>query len=213
MPKTIDNSSLPSRTYMDLQELKEKFRHKTKADLSDIDTALQAVPFLVRKVEELETELAECEKRFQHLSSQRIKQRSLSSKGKKDGVEWEVKLDEKKNQLFMRFSGEINPRIAKFASNSLSPVLTNIRKGCNVVNDVSTLTNINNRVMFHFRKILYTLDMMGIERIIHVTQPEDTSVLSAFQSASDSLGYQVIIAHSPEEAKSILEKSVRFLKV
>ena len=110
---------------MNLQELKDKFRHKTKADLSDIDTALQAVPFLVRKIEELETELAECEKRFQHLASQRIKQRSLSSKGKKDGVEWEADLDEKKNRLVMRFSGEMSPRIAKFASNSLSPVLSN----------------------------------------------------------------------------------------
>ena len=198
---------------MDLQELKDKFRHKTKADLSDIDTALQALPFLIRKIEELETELAECEKRYQHLSSQRNKQRSLSSKGKKDGVEWEVDLDEKKNRLFMRFSGEMNPKIAKFSSNSLSPVLSNIRNGCNVINDISSLSGINSRVMFHFRKILYTLDMMGVERVIHIPPPEDSSVLYAFRSASDSLGYQVITAHSIEEAESILEKSTRFLKV
>lgn len=198
---------------MNLQELKDKFRHKTKADLSDIDTALQAVPFLVRKIEELETELAECEKRFQHLASQRIKQRSLSSKGKKDGVEWEADLDEKKNRLVMRFSGEMNPKIAKLASNSLSPVLSNIRQGCNVINDVSSLGGISNRVMFHFRKILYTLDMMGVERVIHVAPPGDASLLKAFRDASDSLGYQVITVSSIEEAESILEKSVRFLKV
>ena len=198
---------------MDLQELKDKFRHKTKADLSDIDTALQAVPFLIRKIEELETELAECEKRFLHLSSQRIKQRSLSSKGKKNGVEWDVNLDEKKNQLFMQFSGKMDSRIAKYVTNSLSPVLTNIRDGCNVVNDVSTLSGVNGRVMFHFRKILYTLDMMGVERVIHIPPSGETPILNAFRSASDSLGYQVITAHSIEEAKSILEKSIKFLKV
>jgi hypothetical protein len=197
---------------MNLQELKEKFRHKTKADLSDIDTALQAVPFLVRKIEALEAELSECEKRFEHLSSQHFKQRSLSSKGKKDGAEWEIDLDEKKNRLFMRFSGEMNQKVAKFASNSMSPVLSNIRKGCNVINDISSISGINNRIMFHFRKILYTLDMMGVEKVIHIPPPGDASVLKAFRDASDSLGYQVITAHSAEEAESILEKSSRFLK-
>ena len=200
------------QVHMNLQELKEKFRHKTKADLSDIDTTLQAVPFLVRTVEALEAELAECEKRFEHLSSKHIKQRSLSSKGQKDGAEWEIDLDEKKNRLFMRFSGEMNHRIAKFASNSMSPVLTNIRKGCNVINDVSTLSGINNRVMFHFRKILYTLDMMGVEKVIHVPPPGDAGVLKAFRDASSSLGYQVLTAQSTEEAESVLERSSRFLK-
>lgn len=56
------------RVDMDLQELKDRFRHKTKADLSDLDIALQAVPFLVRKVEALEAELSNYEKRVEHLA-------------------------------------------------------------------------------------------------------------------------------------------------
>lgn len=197
---------------MNLQELKDKFRHKTKADLADIDLALSAVPFLVRKIEALESELADCEKRFQHLSSQKNRQRPLSSKGKKDGVEWEAVLDEKKNRILIRFSGKINHRIAKLASNSIYPVLSNIRKGCNVINDISGLSGINKRVMFHFRKIFYTLDMMGVERVIHIPSPGKTDVLNAFREASGSLGYQVVTADSVDAAESMIEKSTQFLK-
>lgn len=197
---------------MDLQELKDKFRHKTKADLSDIDLALQAVPFLVRKIEALETELSECEKRFNHLSSQLNRQRPLSSKGKKDGTEWEAVLDEKKNRLLLNFSGAINHSIAKFASNSIYPVLSNIRTGCNVISDISKLTGVNNRVMFHFKKILYTLDIMGVDKIIYIPPSGDPLAFSAFRDVSISMGYQVITADSIEEAEAILEKSTQFLK-
>ena len=54
---------------MDLAALKSKYRHKTAVDLKDFDTALSAVPFLVREVERLEGELAEREKRIAHLQS------------------------------------------------------------------------------------------------------------------------------------------------
>ena len=55
---------------MDLAALKSKYRHKTAVDLKDFDTALSAVPFLVREVERLEIEVAEREKRITHLQTQ-----------------------------------------------------------------------------------------------------------------------------------------------
>lgn len=198
---------------MNLDELKKKFRHKTKADLADIDLALQAVPFLVRKIESLESELSEYEKRYEHLSSQLNRPRSLSCKGEKDDVKWEAELDEKKNRIIIKFAGEINHKIAKQASNNIYPILSNIRKGCNVINDISGLSGVNKRVMFHFRKIFYTLDMMGVERVIYIPPPGKTTILSAFRKASDNLGYQVITADSVDSAKTMIEKGEQFLKV
>ena len=198
--------------HMDLQELKNKFRHKTKADISDIDVALQAVPFLVRKIESLEAELSESEKRIDHLEQRLKKRRPSSFKGSKNGMNWLANLDDKKNLLLMVFSGETNHRTAKLASNSIHPVFSNMRKGCNVIIDISNLNGFTSRVIFHFRKILYTLDMMGGEKVIYILPPDKTDIANAFRNATESLGYQVFTAASIEEANSILEKSTLFLK-
>lgn len=197
---------------MDLQELKNKFRHKTKADLSDIDLALNAAPFLVRTVEALESQLLECEKRIKHLEQQVNKQRPSSYKGSKNGLEWHANLDDKKNRLLLVFSGSINHRTAKLATNSIHQVFLNMRNGCNVIIDISNLTGFSNRVMFHFRKVLYSLDMMGAEKVIYILPSDETDVANVFRNTSDNFGYQVFTAASIEEAESIIEKSSVFLK-
>jgi hypothetical protein len=197
---------------MDLQELKDKFRHKTKADLSDIDIALQAVPFLVRKVETLEEELSTYEKRVEHLELQLNKRRPFSYKGKKNGTEWQADLDNKKNQLLMVFKGHIDHRTAKLATNSIHPIFTNMRRGCSAIIDVSALSGFSNRVMFHFRKVLYTLDVMEAEKLIYIPPSGETSVANAFRNASENLGYKLFSAASIGEAESIIEKSAAFIK-
>lgn len=197
---------------MNLEELKEKFVHKTKADLADIDLALRAVPFLVRKVESLEAEIASCQQRIVHLEQQFNRQRPSSYKGSKDGTDWLADLDDKKNRLLLLFSGSINHRTAKIASNSIYPVFSIMRKGCNVIFDVSNLKGFSTRVMFHFRKILYTLDVMGVEKVIYVLPPDDTDLVHIFRKASESLGYQIFTAASINEAEANLEKSAAFLK-
>ncbi len=197
---------------MDLQELKNKFRHKTKADIADIDLALQAVPFLVRTVEALESELSDCEKRLEHLEQLLNKRRPSSYKGSKDGLTWHADLDDKNNRLHLSFSGTIHQRTAKIASNNIFPIFYGMRKECNVILDVSHLSGFNNRVMFHFRKVLYTLDVMGTERVIFILPSDDTTILNSFRNASDNVGYQVFTAASTEEADAILEKGSHFLK-
>jgi L-lactate utilization protein LutB len=197
---------------MNLQELKDKFRHKTKADLSDIDLALQAAPFLVRKVESLEAELLSYQKRIAHLEQQANKKRPNSYKGSKNGTEWMAELDDKKNLLLLVFSGNINHRTAKLSSNSIHPIFSNMRKDCRVIIDVSKLVGFNNRVMFHFRKILYTLDVMGAEKVIYILPPGDDDLVHTFKKASENLGYQIFIASSLEKAEEIIDKSAHFLK-
>jgi hypothetical protein len=66
--------------------------------------------------------------------------------------------------------------------------------------------------MFHFRKVFYTLDMMGVERVIHIPPPGDAGVFDVFRSASETLGYQVFSAGSVQEAESIIDKGTQFLK-
>jgi hypothetical protein len=197
---------------MDLQELKNKFKHKTKADISDIDIALNAVPFLVRKVDALEAELDEYEKRVRHLEKRLNKQRPHSFKGSKNGLTWNANLDDKKNRIALLFSGAITHRTAKLASNSIHPVFSNMREGCNAIIEISRLSGFNNRVMFHFRKILYTLDLMGAQKVIFILPPDDTPIKEAFLNISENLGYQVFTALSVEEADSVLEQSSQFLK-
>ena len=196
---------------MDLQELKEKFRHKTKAEIADLDIALQAVPFLVRKIEALEMELSECEKRVAHLSARVAKQRPPFVKGKRDGFEWQVEWDEKKNRLTMRFSGKIDSRVAKFATNSFQPLLAEIEKGADVIIDFQTMSGINNRILFHFRKIFYTLHLMEIDKIIQIPSPQDTSIASALLNITSTPQFRILNAGSVEEAEEILDRA-HFLK-
>jgi len=87
-----------------------------------------------------------------------------------------------------------------------------MRRGCKVIVDVSNLSGFSSRVMFHFRKVLYTLNVKGAEKVIYILPPGDADLPHAFRKATDNLGYQVFTAASPEEAESILEKSAHFLK-
>lgn len=112
----------------------------------------------------------------------------------------------------MIFSGIINPKTAKLATNSIHPVFSNMRRGCNVIVDVSRLSGLSNGVMFHFRKVLCTLEVMGTEKVIFVLPAGETDASNAFRNAYDSLRLQVLSASSIDEAESILEQSAHFLK-
>ncbi len=197
---------------MDLAFLKEKFRHKQKADLSDLDLALKAVPFLIRTIESLEADAVEFEKRIAHLSSRIKRQPPTSRKGKKGAFAWEVAFDETKNRLIMQFSGPLDYKTAKFVTNHMYPVLINIRKGCDVINDVTAIQGLTRRVMFHFKKIFYTLDMMEISRVIHVLPSGDAAAVTAFNEASENLNCLVFTAGTRDEAIGVLDKSTQFLK-
>lgn len=197
---------------MDLNLLKKKFKHKTKADLKDIDIALQAVPYLVRRVEELESELAKSEERIFHLTSQMKKRPPLSKKGKKGDSEWEVHVDEKKNRLHLSFIGHFDYKVMKLASNNIMPILPNIRKGCDVINNVGELSGLNNRVKFHFKKIMYTLEMLGVGRVIYIIKESSDGLETMLKDISKNAGYQVFTVKSLTEANEILDKSTKFLK-
>ncbi|MFH0725882.1 MAG: hypothetical protein V2B19_05960 [Pseudomonadota bacterium] len=197
---------------MDLNLLKEKFKHKRKAELSDLDLALTAVPFLVREVERLEAELENNKSRIAHLSSLLNKRPPTSRKGKRGEGTWEVRIDEDKNRLYMSLSGFFNYQSAKEASNTIISLLTSLRENGDAINDLRELKGFDQRALFHIRKVFYTLDYVGVKRVVRVMR-DDPQLLSHLNPIySSEAGYQMSVAKSVEDAEAILDQSRQFLK-
>jgi hypothetical protein len=197
---------------MDLNLLKEKFRHKRKVELADLDLALNAVPFLVREMERLEAELESHKSRIAHLSSLLNKRPPASKKGKRGEGAWEVRIDEDKNRLYMSLSGYFNYQSAKEASNTIISTLTNLRENADAINDLRELKGFDPRAVFHIRKLVYTLDYVGVKRVVRIMK-DDPQLLSHLNSVySGEASYQMSMAKSLEDAEAILDRSRQFLK-
>ncbi|MDX9786751.1 MAG: hypothetical protein RBT11_08240 [Desulfobacterales bacterium] len=197
---------------MDLNTLKTQFRHKQKADLSDIDTALSAVPFLIREIERLEKELTESKNRIAQLSSQLTKAPPSFKKGKKGQGEWDVRIDEDKNRLFLQLSGFFDYQAAKMASNAIVSVLPSLRENADAINDLSGIKGFDNRALFHIRKVIYTLEYVGVRRVVRILgeKAELSDILRNIYS--NEAQYQMAMAESIEEAEALLDRSRKFLK-
>jgi hypothetical protein len=197
---------------MDLDALKAKFRHKTTVDLKDIDIALSAVPFLVREVERLERELGERDKRIAHMQSQLQRRIPLSKVGKRGSSEWETRVDEDANRLYIRLAGGFDYASAKAASNAILQVLPNIRKGFDVINDISGLgPEFPPKALFHLRKVMYNLKKTGAARVVRIA-PKAPAMTLLFDQAAQSAGFQVHTAGNLAEAEALLYRSSQFLK-
>ncbi|MDY6905092.1 MAG: hypothetical protein SWH61_10440 [Thermodesulfobacteriota bacterium] len=194
---------------MNLSEIKTRFRHRSKADLTDIDLALEALPMMVREVESLETRLAEAEKRIAHLSR---KQPPLYKKGKKGAARWDVRVDETKNRLYLKLSGRFDPASAKLASNHIISISFNLREGFDLINDVTELTlTLDKKVIFHIRKVIYHLEQAGLKRAARVVTPENQNTSHLFAKIlPDTIPSET--AATMEEAEAMLESASRFLK-
>ncbi len=199
---------------MDLDELKKKFRHKASVDLKDIDIALKAVPFLIREFERMEGQIKDYEQRIAHLSDLLNKKRPpLERKGEKGEAKWETRVDEENNRLYIKLTGKFTYKSAKMASNSILAILSNLRDGFDVIDDISEMDpKVNKRLMFHLKKVKYTLEQLEISRVIRIINPEAETLAGLFDSGAKEKGYQVYKVESVKDAESILENVGRFLK-
>ena len=198
---------------MDIEELKNKFLHKSVADVKDVDLALRAAPFLIREVVRLEEELQEAEKRIQHISAQFRKQPPLSKKGKKGEAEWNISLDDKKNRLYVTLMGKFDHRSGKLATNHLNLVLENVRKQFDVVFDITLLSpDVSNRANFHLRKAVYTLNRMGVKSVVRVVDPKVNYTLSILEERNRDVTYRVFTVNCLRDAELTLDNEGRYLK-
>jgi hypothetical protein len=198
---------------MNLLEIKNKFRHKVKADIKDLDLILAAAPILVREIDRLEDELQEVQKRFDHLASQVKKKPKLHVKGKRGGGIWDARIDEKQNRLYIRLVGAFDYKAGKAASNAIISLLEYIRRDFDLVNDISQLgPDFDPKGLFHLKKVMYHIKKMGVRRVVRVINPKLPKIAALFDKKSEEAGYQVSNAKSVAEADAFLNNVGRFLK-
>jgi len=199
---------------MELNELKNKFRHRSSVDIKDVEIAMKAVPFLVREIEKMEDKIADYEKRLDHLSGLLKRKRPpLEKSGQKNKTRWEVRIDEDENRLYFYLAGELDYNAVKLASNGIITVLSNLREGYNVINDFTELQGpFKKRVIFHLRKLVYNYSQTGIANLVCIKTTDIKPITDIFQSGAKAEGFQVFEVSSLEEAKSTLQNVGRFLK-
>ncbi len=199
---------------MDLKKIKEKFKHKVKADIKDLDFVLDAAPFLVREVERLEIELKESEKRLSHLSELLKRRPPLEKTGKKGDAAWKMYVNEKTNRLYIELLGKFEYRSAKLASNNIIAVLPNLRNDFDVINNIGNINpSYNKKLLFHLKKIMFSLKEIGVRRVISITSPDTPKEISRiFENPSGSENFIASSANSVSEAEGMLDNIAKFLK-
>ncbi len=191
---------------MDLEEIKNKFRHKTSLDIKDLDLALASAPVLIRELDRLEKDMIEKDKQIEHLKLQLRKGPPSIKKGKRGQAMWMTKVDDEKNRLYLSLAGKFDYNSAKTASNSVVMVMEHIREGFDLINDISKMNpEVDNRVMFHVKKLIYHLELMKVKRIIHIINPENPQIVKIFDNPGAKKSYKAYTVKSVKEASAILK--------
>lgn len=198
---------------MDIDEIKSRFLNKSVADVKDVDLALRAAPFLIRELVKLQEDLALAEERIEHLSSKFKKQPPKNKSGQKGDAKWDVRLDEKKNRLYVIMEGVFDHRSGKTATHNINSVLENARKDFDAIMDFSKLTaDINNRVGFHFRKALYNIQQLGAKSVINISNPRFSKLSLIFNEMTKDGKLLLKTAKNLKDADLALDNEGKFLK-
>lgn len=199
---------------MDLKTLKEKYRNKASVDIKDVDIAMKAVPFLVREVCRLESELSEAEKRINFLTPKMARRHPLKKSGRLGDVRWEARVDEKKNILYMEMAGRFNYRTAKAATSHFMAVTPNLRPEFDFVVNFHDLDHrYDMKFIFHLRKVIYNLNLIGIGRGVCILNPKVSPIKAIFEENSKARGYSLFTARTVQEAEEILENAGKYLQL
>ncbi len=199
---------------MDLKTLKEKYRNKASVNIKDVDIAMKAVPFLVREVCRLESELSEAEKRINFLTPKLARRHPLKKSGSLGDVRWETRVDEKKNILYMEMAGRFNYRSAKTATSHIMAVTPNLRPGFDLVVNLDELDHrYDRKFIFHLRKVIYNLNLIGIGKVVCILNPKVSPIKEIFGEKSQAGGYSLFTARTVHEAEGILENAGKYLQL
>lgn len=200
---------------MDLENLKEKFKHKAEVDVKDINIAIKAVPFLVKQVIKLEEEVKSQEKLIERLKKKIKRQPPPISKGKKNQFMWVIKVDEDSNTILLQFSGIPNRSGAKMCSNAIINMSERLETGFSVISDFRnfSMADISKRTIFYFRKVHYLFIRRKVRFIIRVISQDkkNTDGFSVLPESSNS-NLKVFTVTSIEEGKEMIKNLGKHLR-
>jgi hypothetical protein len=200
---------------LDLELLKDKFRHKAEADIKDINLAIKAAPFLVKEVIRLEEELELKNKMIDRFKKKIKRQPPLVQKGQKDKFSWVIKVSEETNTILFQFNGIPNKSGAKICSNAVINMAENLEPGFSVISDLRKFdsSSMNKRMLFYFRKVHYLFLRMSVKYIIRVV-PEGYSEVEGFMDLTPEQKKQLkmFTVTTVEEGRHIIKNLGRHLR-
>ncbi|MBU1170308.1 MAG: hypothetical protein KKD44_12165 [Proteobacteria bacterium] len=195
---------------IDLDDLKRKYKKKTRADILDLSQLQVMVPLLIREICRLEAELSQATKYIKNLE---LKRPPNEKKGRSGRAEWVVAYDMKKGRLKIKLKGIYDHKSAKMASNAVIAILPNVEKGFDVINDIRELSAITDmRTVFHLRKVRYLLVQAGVNRTVRVAENKESALSLLFEKYFKQ-GPDMMVAESMEDAESALDNQGKFLNV
>jgi hypothetical protein len=192
----------------DLEDLKNKYRKRPRADIVDLDRMQVMIPFLVREVCRLESELAEAK---EYISSLEKKKPGDTKNGKLGNAEWDVAYDLKKNRLIIKMKGVFDFKSAKMSSNAIVNILDNVKTNFDLIQDIRELEALKDmKSLFHLRKLRYLFVQAGINRSVRIDNEKETVVSAVFKKHFQE-GLKAITVKTMEDAVIALENDGRFL--
>lgn len=193
---------------IDIEDLKQQYKKKTRVNIVDLSELQIMVPILIREICRLEDELKES---VAYIKALEKKKPVTEKNGKLGKAQWDVVYDMKKKRLKIHLKGIFDSKSAKVASNAVISILSNVEKGFDVINDIREVTAISDmRTVFHLRKVRYHLLQAGLNRTVRVVEPKE-SVISALFEKYFMQGPNIMVAKSMEDAEAALENQGKFL--
>ena len=193
---------------IDIDDLKKKYKKRTRINSVDLDHLQIMVPVLIREICRLEDELSETRTYIENLEK---KKPADSKNGKSGSAEWDVAYDMKKNRLNIKLKGVFDHKTAKMASNAVVQVLSGVKKNFDLINDIRELEAINDmRTLFHLKKVRFLMVQAGVNRTVRVEQVKE-SVISAIFNKHFSQGPKAMVVKTMEDAVASLENDGKFL--
>lgn len=192
----------------DIDDLKKKYRKKTRASIMDLSELQVMVPVLVREICRLEQEMAQLNRYVKDLEK---KKPPASKAGELGKAQWDVVYDMKVQRLTIWLKGVFDYKSAKQASNAVIEVLAQAEKGFDVINDIRGLTGIADmKTVFHLRKVRYHLVQAGVNRTVRLVSSPNAKMARLFDTYFQS-GEKTMVVTAMEDAISALENDGRFL--
>lgn len=193
----------------DIEDLKKKFKRRTRANIVDMDQLQVMVPLLIREICRLEEDIEKYKHYVNTLEKKRPPDNRHGSFGK---AEWTVSYDMKKNRLSVKLMGIFDFKAAKMASNAVIGVLENVEKDFDVINDITELEAITDmRTLFHLRKVRYLIVQAGVRRTVRIDKEKESVVTSIFKKHFQH-GQEIMVVKTMDDAVAALENEGKYLQ-